>query len=88
MSAFEELWCQHKTDETEFNKWVAESIYRGQQAKIENLKLKNNNQYRLIKSNEGEIEDLKSLLQKLVDDDYTTMRPSMAYEIQKAIRGE
>ena len=35
MSGFEELWNQHKTDETEFNKWVAESIYRGQQAKID-----------------------------------------------------
>lgn len=36
---------------------------------------------------EPNCEQLKELLQKLIDDEYTTMRPSMAYEIQKALRG-
>jgi hypothetical protein len=48
----------------------------------------NNNQYELIKRNESQTQSLRHLLQKLIDDSYTTMRPSMAYEIQEALRGE
>lgn len=48
----------------------------------------NSNQYELIKRNESHTQSLKHLLQKLIDDDYTTMRPSMAYEIQEILRGE
>lgn len=47
----------------------------------------NNNQYELIKRNESQTQSLRHLLQKLIDDSYTTMRPSMAYEIQEALRG-
>lgn len=57
------------------------------QAKIDELEQWNNNQYELIKRNESRTQSLKHLLQKLIDDSYTTMRPSMAYEIQEALRG-
>ena len=62
--------------------------WQEQQAEINRLEEWNSNQARSIKTYQGEDEDLKALLQKLIDDEYTTMRPSMAYEIQKALRGE
>ena len=65
--------------------WVA---WRSRQAEIDRLEEWNSNQARSIKTYQDEDEDLKALLQKLIDDEYTTMRPSMAYEIQKALRGE
>ena len=61
---------------------------KSKQAEIDRLEEWNSNQARSIKTYQGEDEDLKVLLQKLIDDEYTTMRPSMAYEIQKALRGE
>ncbi|MDQ9023345.1 hypothetical protein RFI02_19830 [Acinetobacter sichuanensis] len=61
---------------------------KSRQAEIDRLEEWNSNQARSIKTYQGEDEDLKVLLQKLIDDEYTTMRPSMAYEIQKALRGE
>jgi len=56
--------------------------------RVSELNQWNSNQYELIKRNESHTQSLKHLLQKLIDDDYTTMRPSMAYEIQEALRGE
>ena len=74
---------------------VSEMAWNHQQAKIDELQKHvdqlnqwNSNQYQLIKCNESDTQSLKHLLQKLIDDDYTTMRPSMAYEIQEAMRGE
>ena len=61
---------------------------KSKQAEIDRLEEWNSNQARSIKTYQGEDEDLKVLLQKLIDDEYTTMRPSMAYEIQKALRGK
>lgn len=61
---------------------------QSRQAEIDRLEEWNSNQARSIKTYQGEDEDLKALLQKLIDDEYTIMRPSMAYEIQKALRGE
>ncbi|WP_152033033.1 hypothetical protein [Acinetobacter wuhouensis] len=61
---------------------------RSRQAEIDRLEEWNSNQAQSIKTYQGEDKDLKALLQKLIDDEYTTMRPSMAYEIQKALRGE
>lgn len=61
---------------------------KSRQAEINRLEEWNSNQARSIKTYQGEDEDLKALLQKLIDDEYTIMRPSMAYEIQKALRGE
>ncbi|WP_228264209.1 hypothetical protein [Acinetobacter radioresistens] len=55
--------------------------------RVSELNQWNSNQYELIKRNESDTQSLKHLLQKLIDDDYTTMRPSMAYEIQEALRG-
>lgn len=62
--------------------------WQARQAEINRLEEWNSNQARSIKTYQGEDEDLKALLQKLIDDEYTIMRPSMAYEIQKALRGE
>ncbi|MDV2441683.1 hypothetical protein QR665_19830 [Acinetobacter gerneri] len=56
--------------------------------RIAELKLWNSNQSQTVKLKELSIEQLKELLQQLIDDEYTTMRPSIAYEIQKALRGE
>ncbi|MCK4087541.1 hypothetical protein HCY58_10825 [Acinetobacter radioresistens] len=56
--------------------------------RVSELNQWNSNQYELIKRNESHTQSLRHLLQKLIDDDYTTMRPSMAYEIQAALRGE
>ena len=61
---------------------------KSRQAEINRLEEWNSNQARSIKTYQSEDKDLKALLQKLIDDEYTTMRPSMAYEIQKALRGE
>ncbi|MCX0343623.1 hypothetical protein NVV24_13340 [Acinetobacter radioresistens] len=55
--------------------------------RVSELNQWNSNQYELIKRNESHTQSLKHLLQKLIDDDYTTMRPSMAYEIQEILRG-
>ncbi|WP_228257205.1 hypothetical protein [Acinetobacter sp. WCHAc060025] len=62
--------------------------WQEQQAEINRLEEWNLNQAQSIKTYQNEDKDLKALLQKLIDDEYTTMRPSMAYEIQKALRGE
>ena len=56
--------------------------------RVDQLNQWNNNQYQLIKCEESDAQSLKRLLQKIIDDDYTTMRPSMVYEIQQALRGE
>ena len=58
------------------------------QLRVDQLNQWNNNQYQLIKCEESDAQSLKRLLQKIIDDDYTTMRPSMVYEIQQALRGE
>jgi len=55
--------------------------------RVSELNQWNSNQYELIKRNESHTQSLRHLLQKLIHDDYTTMRPSMAYEIQEALRG-
>jgi len=55
--------------------------------RVSELNQWNDNQYELIKRNESHTQSLRHLLQKLIDDDYTTMRPSMAYEIQEILRG-
>ena len=55
--------------------------------RVSELNQWNSNQYELIKRNESHTQSLRHLLQKLIDDDYTTMRPSMAYEIQEILRG-
>lgn len=60
----------------------------GGEKRVGELSQWNSNQYELIKRNESHTQSLRHLLQKLVDDDYTTMRPSMAFEIQKTLRGE
>lgn len=56
--------------------------------RIKELELWNSNQANAIKSRDQHSEQIKILLQKLIDDDYTTMRPSMAYEIQNILQGE
>jgi len=56
--------------------------------RVSELNQWNSNQYELIKRNESHTQSLRHLLQKLIHDDYTTMRPSMAYEIQEILRGE
>lgn len=63
-------------------------VWQARQAEINRLEEWNLNQAQSIKTYQSEGKDLKALLQKLIDDEYTTMRPSMAYEIQKALRGE
>ncbi len=63
-------------------------IWQSRQAEIDRLEEWNSNQAQSIKTYQSEDKDLKALLQKLIDDEYTTMRPSMAYEIQKALRGD
>jgi len=55
--------------------------------RVSELNQWNSNQYELIKRNESHTQSLRHLLQKLIHDDYTTMRPSLAYEIQEALRG-
>lgn len=55
--------------------------------RVSELNQWNSNQYELIKRNEAHTQSLRHLLQKLIHDDYTTMRPSMAYEIQEILRG-
>ena len=55
--------------------------------RVSELNQWNSNQYELIKRNESHTQSLRHLLQKLIHDDYTTMRPSMAYEIQEILRG-
>lgn len=76
----------------------AEAFSAGQQSmqmridqlEVENVELvrRNDNQYKLIGNNETNQLALKDLLQKLIEDEYTTMRPSIAYEIQKVLSGE
>ncbi|QOW44418.1 MULTISPECIES: hypothetical protein [Acinetobacter] len=65
-----------------------EAGQKSRQAEIDRLEEWNSNQAQSIKTYQSEDKDLKALLQKLIDDEYTTMRPSMAYEIQKALRGK
>lgn len=65
-----------------------EAGQQSRQAEVDRLEEWNSNQAQSIKAYQEEGEDLKALLQKLIDDEYTTMRPSMAYEIQKSLRGE
>ena len=60
----------------------------GLQNKVDELSHWNNNQCELIKRNELHAQGLKKLLQNLIDDCHTTMRPSVAYEIQKALQGD
>ncbi|WP_312969752.1 hypothetical protein [Acinetobacter gerneri] len=67
---------------------LAWEIYQSRQAEVDQLEEWNSNQAQSIKSYQEEDEAMKELLQKLIDDEYTTMRPSMAYEIQKALRGD
>ncbi|WP_151778777.1 hypothetical protein [Acinetobacter bereziniae] len=62
--------------------------WQSRQAEVDQLEEWNSNQAQSIKSYQEEDEATKKLLQKLIDDEYTTMRPSMAYEIQKVLRGE
>lgn len=56
--------------------------------RIKELELWNSNQANTIKCKDQNSEQLKILLQKLIDDEYTTMHPSMAYEIQSILQGE
>lgn len=65
-----------------------EAGQQSRQAEVDQLEEWNSNQAQSIKSYQEEDEVMKELLQKLIDDEYTTMRPSMAYEIQKFLRGE
>lgn len=58
------------------------------QAKIDELEQWNKNQYQLIQQKESENQSLKELLQKLLDDKHTLMRPSIAYECFEALRGD
>lgn len=62
--------------------------WNARQDEIDRLEEWNSNQAQSIKAYQEEGEDLKALLQKLIDDEYTIMRPSMVYEIQKALRGD
>ena len=87
------LFQQERINHSEYKFMVPEvqlmsEVWQLRQAEIDRLEEWNLNQARSIKAYQGEDEDLKALLQKLIDDEYTTMRPSMAYEIQKALRGE
>lgn len=77
--------------DNEFCKTAKDYAYAGfqsRQAEVDQLEEWNSNQAQSIKSYQEEDEAMKELLQKLIDDEYTTMRPSMAYEIQKVLRGE
>ena len=62
--------------------------WNARQDEIDRLEEWNSNQAQSIKAYQEEGEDLKALLQKLIDDEYTIMRPSMVYEIQKTLRGD
>lgn len=73
--------------ERSFAWWAWLNREQSRQAEVDRLEEWNSNQSQSIKAYQEEGEDLKTLLQKLIDDEYTTMRPSMAYEIQKALRG-
>ena len=88
-----ELFEIFKEKVAEINSLKAQIIDQGQRFNdqsqtVRDLEHWNKNQYQLIKQNESNYQSLQHLLQKLIDDQYTTMRPSMAYEIQKALRGE
>lgn len=88
-----ELFEMLKEKVVEINLLKAQIIDQGQRFNdqsqtVRDLEHWNKNQYQLIKQNESNYQSLQHLLQKLIDDQYTTMRPSMAYEIQKALRGE
>ena len=88
-----ELFEMLKEKVAEINSLKAQIIDQGQRFNdqsqtVRDLEHWNKNQYQLIKQNESNYQSLQHLLQKLIDDQYTTMRPSMAYEIQKALRGE
>lgn len=88
-----ELFEMLKEKVAEINSLKAHIIDQGQRFNdqsqtVRDLEHWNKNQYQLIKQNESNYQSLQHLLQKLIDDQYTTMRPSMAYEIQKALRGE
>ena len=99
-----ELWGEPKTERAFFEAGQAskqaeidglktqlnnmEQCYIQAKKERDELNQWNNNQYELIKRNESQTQSLRHLLQKLIDDSYTTMRPSMAYEIQEALRGE
>lgn len=88
-----ELFEILKEKVAEINSLKAQIIDQGQRFNdqsqtVRDLEHWNKNQYQLIKQNESNYQSLQHLLQKLIDDQYTTMRPSMAYEIQKALRGE
>lgn len=88
-----ELFEMLKEKVAENNSLKAQIIDQGQRFNdqsqtVRDLEHWNKNQYQLIKQNESNYQSLQHLLQKLIDDQYTTMRPSMAYEIQKALRGE
>ena len=91
--AIVELFEMLKEKVAEINSLKAQIIDQGQRFNdqsqtVRDLEHWNKNQYQLIKQNESNYQSLQHLLQKLIDDQYTTMRPSMAYEIQKALRGE
>ncbi|KJV39371.1 hypothetical protein VH96_13920 [Acinetobacter indicus] len=73
--------------ERSFAWWAWLNREQSRQAEVDRLEEWNSNQAQSIKAYQEEGEDLKTLLQKLIDDEYTTLRPSMAYEIQKALRG-
>lgn len=88
-----ELFEMLKEKVAEINSLKAQIIDQGQRFNdqsqtVRDLEHWNKNQYQLIKQNESNYQSLQHLLQKLIDDQYTTMRPSMAFEIQKALRGE
>lgn len=73
--------------ERSFAWWAWLNREQSRQAEVDRLEEWNSNQAQSIKAYQEEGEDLKTLLQILIDDEYTTLRPSMAYEIQKALRG-
>lgn len=55
------------------------------EAEIDELKRRNNNQYNTIKGCNLETQELSDLVRKLLEDEHTYMRPSIAHECIVAI---